>query len=91
MTPEEKQLILQKAKQFFRDNIVENHKKKTEEAKHLKEFNPNPFLQKYLANFAFGNSDSKNIAKALIYYFWYSDAIFLQRRFKWFCLNNIWY
>lgn len=67
MTPEEKKLILQKARQFFKNKIVKNHKKQTEKAKHLKEFNPNPFLQKYLANFAFGNCDSKCIAKALVY------------------------
>ncbi len=48
MMSEERQVILQKAKQFFKDKIVANHKKQTEKAKHLKEFNPNPFLQKYL-------------------------------------------
>lgn len=67
MTPEEKQIILQNAKQFFKDKIVENHKKQTEKAKHLKVFTPNPFLQKYLANFAFGCCDSKCIAQALVY------------------------
>lgn len=67
MTPEEKQIILEKAKQFFRDKIVVNHKKQTEKLKHLKEFNSNPFLQKYLANFAFGKCDSRNIAKSLVY------------------------
>ena len=67
MTQEEKQIILQNAKQFFRDKIVENHIRNTEKLGNLSEFNPNPFLEKYLANFAFGNCDSRNIAKALIY------------------------
>ncbi len=67
MTPEEKQIILQNAKQFFREKIVENHIRNTEKLGSLSEFNPNPFLEKYLANFAFGNCDSLSIAKALIY------------------------
>ena len=67
MTPEEKQAILEKTKQFFRDKIVENHIKNTQKLGNLSEFNPNPFLEKYLANFAFGNCNSESIAKALIY------------------------
>ena len=67
MTPEQKQIILQRAKQFFRDKIVENHKKQTEKAKYLKKFKINPFLLPYLAKFAFGNNDYKSMAKALVY------------------------
>ena len=67
MTPEEKRAILQNAKQFFREKIVENHIKNTQKLGCLSEFNPNPFLEKYLANFAFGNCDGHSIAKALIY------------------------
>ena len=67
MTPEEKNTILQKAKCFFKDKIAANHQKKAEELRHLKAFTPNPFLEKYLANFAFGDSDCQNIAKALIF------------------------
>lgn len=67
MTPEEKQSILDKAKQFFKENIVKNHQQQTEKLRHLKAFTPNPFLEKYLANFAFGNSEAESIAKALIY------------------------
>ena len=67
MTPEEKQVILQKAKQFFKDKIVQSHKKNTQKLKKLSKFKPNPFLAKYLANFVFGNDNSKSIAKALIY------------------------
>jgi hypothetical protein len=67
MTPEEKQVILQKAKQFFKEKIVMNHIKNTQKLKNISEFKINPFLKKYSANFAFGNSDSKCIAKALLY------------------------
>lgn len=67
MTPEEKRIILQNAKQFFRDKIVENHIRNTKKLGNLSEFNPNPFLEKYLANFAFGDCTSHSIAKALIY------------------------
>ena len=56
MTPEEKQIILQNAKQFFREKIVENHIRNTEKLGSLSEFNPKQFLEKYLANFAFGNA-----------------------------------
>ena len=80
MTPEEKQVILQKAKQFFKDKIVQSHKKNTQKLKKLSKFKPNPFLAKYLANFVFGNDNSKspNISPCLRninqYNFWHSNA-----------------
>lgn len=67
MTPEEKEFILDKAKQFFKDKIIQSHQKNTRELKHLSSFDPNPFLEQYLANFAFGSGDPINVAKALIY------------------------
>ena len=67
MNESEKQIILEKAKQFFRDKIVENHKRNTLKLKKLSAFQPNPFLDKYLANFAYGSSTPKDIAKVLIY------------------------
>jgi len=67
MNSEEKQAILEKAKVFFKNNIVENHIKNTVKLKKLKKFNVNPFLDKYLASFVFGNASPENIAKALIY------------------------
>ncbi|MFD2114345.1 PmeII family type II restriction endonuclease [Paenibacillus yanchengensis] len=59
--------IINKAKQFFRDVIAENHVKNTKKLSSVKEFNINPFLNKYLANFLSGNDDVTSIAKALIY------------------------
>lgn len=67
MTSEEKQKILETAKDFFRTRIVPNHNKNTEKLVDLKEFKVNPFLEKYLAQYAFGDSSPESIAKALIY------------------------
>lgn len=67
MTEAEKREILAKAKDFFREKIVDNHKRNTERLGKLSAFQPNPFLEKYLANFAFGNCNASSIAKALIY------------------------
>lgn len=66
MTEQEKQEILNKAKEFFTDTLVANHKKNTEKLT-LKSFNINPFLIKYLANFMNGSSNPEDIAKALVY------------------------
>lgn len=66
MTASEKEQILTKAKTFFKDTIVQNHIKNTEEL-NLSDFNTNPFLAKYLAYCLTGSSSPKDIAKALIY------------------------
>ena len=50
MTEAEKREILAKAKDFFREKIVDNHKRNTEKLGKLSAFQPNPFLEKYLAN-----------------------------------------
>lgn len=67
MNEQEKQEILSSAKSFFRARIAQNHIKNTEKLADLSNFNVNPFLSKYLAQFAFGNSSPESIAKALIY------------------------
>lgn len=67
MTENEKQEILEKAKEFFKDTIVESHIKNTKKLIKLKEFNVNPFLITYLANYLTGNNNPESIAKALIY------------------------
>jgi hypothetical protein len=63
----EKKEIINKARHFFKTEIAENHIINTKKLHDLKEFNLNPFLIEYLANFLTGNSDPKSIAKALIY------------------------
>jgi hypothetical protein len=59
--------ILNKAKEWFRDTIAVNHITNTKKLRKSTEFNINPFLAVYLANFLTGNSSAPSIAKALIY------------------------
>ena len=59
--------ILIKAKTFFREEIATSHEINTLKLTKLKEFNLNPFLDKYKANFLSGNDSPESIAKALIY------------------------
>lgn len=59
--------IIEKAKDFFRNEIVPSHITNTRKLKRLKAFNLNPFLDKYKASFLTGNDSPKSIAKALIY------------------------
>lgn len=59
--------IIQKWKIFFRNEIAENHRKNTLKLEHLKEFNLNPFLDNYKANFLLGDSSPKSKATALVY------------------------
>ncbi|WP_047979733.1 PmeII family type II restriction endonuclease [Ornithinibacillus contaminans] len=59
--------IIKKAKEFFRKEIVPSHIANTEKLTKLKEFNLNPFLDKYKASFLTGNDDPISIAKALVY------------------------
>ncbi|KYD04140.1 PmeII family type II restriction endonuclease [Saccharococcus caldoxylosilyticus] len=59
--------IIQKAKDFFKNEIAPSHVKNTKKLKRLKEFNLNPFLDKYKASFLTGNDDPVSIAKALVY------------------------
>jgi len=59
--------ILENAKTFFRNEIVQNHiDGACSRASRLSEYNVNPFLFKYLANFLTGNDDSESIARALV-------------------------
>lgn len=67
MTIEQKTEILAKAKEFFSNKIIRNHLAKIREMGDPEQFNPNPFLQRYLAKVAFGSDSPQNIAKAMIY------------------------
>lgn len=59
--------IIERAKEFFRKEIAPSHISNTKKLSKLSEFNLNPFLDKYKANFLTGNDDPKSIAKALVY------------------------
>ena len=66
LTDKEKRDILDASKEFFRTKIVPHHISNTKKLQDICEFNVNPFLHKYLAQFAFGDSSPENMAKALI-------------------------
>lgn len=59
--------IIGKAQTFFKEEIVPSHIANTEKLKKIKEFNLNPFLDKYKAVFLTGNENPESIARALVY------------------------
>lgn len=59
--------IIDNFRVFFEKEIAQNHINNTVKLVRLKEFNLNPFLDKYKARFLTGQDDSKSIAKALVY------------------------
>ncbi len=68
MTELQRTQILNRAKEFFREQLVDSHiNRACNSAGHLSNYNVNPFLFKYLANFLRGNDDPRSIAEALIY------------------------
>lgn len=67
MDNQEREQIIENAKQFFREEIVQSHiDGACKRASSLSAYNVNPFLFKYLANFLTGNDDPESIAKALV-------------------------
>lgn len=67
MEENQRLLLLNKAKEFFRNEIVEAHiNVGCKKASQLKNYNVNPFLFKYLANFLKGDDTAKSIAEALV-------------------------
>lgn len=66
MTEEQKQQIIEKGKEYFRNIIIPNHIQGLGKLK-LKSFNINPFLVNYLAAFLCGNTEPESLAKALVY------------------------
>lgn len=67
MNENQREQILESAKNFFRNEIVQSHiEGACKRASKLSEYNINPFLFKYLANFLTGNDNSESIAKALV-------------------------
>ena len=66
MTDKDKQSIIANGKEYFRTIIIPAHLKGIENLR-LKDFNVNPFLIHYLAAFLCGNTESRSLAKALVY------------------------
>ena len=58
--------LIDNAKDWFRDELAKSHLDNVRKLANLKEFNVNPFLWKYLANFLDGKSDYESLARALI-------------------------
>lgn len=59
--------IIEKWKNFFRQEIAASHRKNTLKLARLKEFQRNPFLDTYKANFLSGNNSAESQARALVY------------------------
>jgi len=67
MNIKEKEDILSRFKEWFLNSLIESHRKNTEKLKDINEFNINPFLLYYLANYLEGNSSPESLAKVLVY------------------------
>lgn len=58
----QREQIIENAKTFFRNEIVQSHiDGACKRASKLSEYNVNPFLFKYLANFLTGNDDAESV------------------------------
>lgn len=65
LNAKEQNLLLKRSKDFFRNEIVEAHINTAfKKARKLSNYNINPFLFKYLANFLKGNDNPGSIAEA---------------------------
>jgi hypothetical protein len=62
-----KKEILNKAKDWWKNELAEAHKKNTLKLTSLDKFDINPFLWTYLAFFLEGKGDPESLAKVLIY------------------------
>jgi hypothetical protein len=63
----EKEKILLKAKNFFKQTIAPNHLSNLKKLTSLRKFKYNPFLWDYLSRFLTGNNNARGLAQALIY------------------------
>ncbi len=63
----EKLEILEKARQWWREELVPAHKRNLLKLSSLDEYDINPFLWSYLAYFLEGNDTPETLAKVLIY------------------------
>lgn len=67
MTTKQKNKILDRAKTWWRDELVPAHLRNTLKLESLKEFTINPFTWSYLAYYLEGNNKPESLAKVLIY------------------------
>ena len=66
MNKTEKKDLLNRSKVFFIEKIAKPHLKNTKKLDDLSEFNVNPLLDRYLARFYSGRTDSQALAESLI-------------------------
>jgi hypothetical protein len=67
MDANQREILLRKTKDFFRNEIVEAHiSLGCKKAGKLSNYNVTPFLFKYLANFLKGDDAPRSIAEALV-------------------------
>lgn len=66
ISDEKKSEILESSKDWFREKIADSHIRNTLKLTDPNEFNINPFLSVYLANFIEGDSSPESIARALL-------------------------
>ena len=66
-TSPENQIVLDKAKEWFKEKIVANHIKNTQALRNPKEFDINTFLATYLSAFLTGKVSKDGIARTLVY------------------------
>ncbi len=66
MNEQERNKILEKSKEFFREEIVTNHIKNIKKLSKQSAFNINPFTHKYLAKSTYGDTSPESLAKVLI-------------------------
>jgi len=67
MKEKDKKEIMIRFSKWFKDSLINSHLKNTKKLSDIKEFNINPFLLHYLANYLEGNSEPTSLAKVLLY------------------------
>jgi hypothetical protein len=67
MSPDQKRIILSKAKDFFRQRIAIPHRANIEKLHDPAKLKINPFLEHYLAKILCGDTTHESIARALVY------------------------
>ena len=65
MNHQEKEVIIERAKEWMRSNLISSHIKNTEKLT-LDNFSINPFLWPYLSNFYKGETNSRALAEVLV-------------------------
>jgi hypothetical protein len=92
MNTSEQNKLLDQARTWFAEVVMENHKANTLKLAKLSKFQVNPFLHTYLAAFLTGEVTPDSLAKVLLlprilgnfhqYEFWYANSKIYDRCFE---------